>query len=210
MNLTPQQIKYIDSYLQFLNVKFIDVRVELIDHLASEFENNSQFVLLEDFLRTKKAFVRTFEKNLHSKKHWGYQKRLFKRILNFFVSPNGILISLMLGFLIYTLTTHLSDRVVSYLFLSSVLIPQFVHLYIYKKPKEMHQQIQSARYMLSIMSFPSIFLYSAFPLFENMPEKSLYFMGFWFVAIISNLAGLQEVIICKREVLKQYVQMVKS
>lgn len=209
MKLSKENIKYIDNYLQFLNVKYIDVRVELIDHLASEFENRSEYVLLEDFLRTKKTFVKTFQKNLHKKKHWAYQKRLFKRILDYFIKPKYIFFSLFIVMLIYISVINLPSKFLGFLFLVTVAIPQIIHLYIHKKPKEMHRKIQSAKYIISIMSFPSLFLYTGLQIFNDIPENRVFFIGFWFVAIISNLAGLEEVILCKRQVLNQFKQLVE-
>ncbi len=37
-NLTPEQIKFIDTYLKNSGVEFLDVRVEMIDHVASAIE----------------------------------------------------------------------------------------------------------------------------------------------------------------------------
>ncbi|MFS4492784.1 hypothetical protein [Maribacter sp. 2308TA10-17] len=209
MKLSNEQIQYIDNYLQFLNVKHLDVRVELIDHLASEFETTSEFVLLEDFIRTKKTFVKQFQKDLHTKKHWAYQKRLFKRIFRYFTKPKYIIISLCIVVLIYMTILNSSGKITEYLFIASVLIPQVLHLYIYNKPKDMHKKIQSAQYILSIMSFPSLFLYASFPVLELIPQNPIYFASFWFLALISNFAGLEEVILCKRQVLQQFKQLVK-
>lgn len=210
MRISNEQIQYIDKYLQFLNVKFIDVRVELIDHLASEFENNSENLLLEDFLRTKKTFVEAFQRNLHSKKHWAYQKRLSKRILGYFTKPKYLILSQIIALFMYWAVLNLTPKIQGILFIATISIPHLLHLYIYKKPKDMHQKIQSAKYMMSIMSFPSLFLYASLSIFPQVPEKSMYFACFWFIGIICNLAGLEEVLWCKKQVLRQYKQLVKA
>lgn len=51
--LSKEDIQFIECFLLKLNIKFIDVRLELTDHLATEFEQESKYILLEDFLKTK-------------------------------------------------------------------------------------------------------------------------------------------------------------
>ena len=61
--LTKENIQFIDSYLKKKGVKYLDVRVELIDHLSTAFEENSNYGLLIDFLNTKEVFISEFQKN---------------------------------------------------------------------------------------------------------------------------------------------------
>jgi len=206
--LTQEEIKYIDNYLKFLKVDYIDVRVELVDHLASEFENKSEYVLLEDFLRPKKNFVKSFEKKLHKQKHWAYQRSLFKGILRYFISPKYMVISVGLLMLLNALTFSFSSKIVNHIFIVTLILPQLVHLYMFKKPKDMHRNIQSARYIMSIMSFPTLFFYAAMGNFDEYIQKPIFFIGFWFLAMVSNLAGLEAVAKCKKQVLQHYKQLV--
>lgn len=210
MNSSKTEIQYIDNYLQFLNVKYLDVRIELIDHLASEFENNTEYVTLEDFLRTKKDFVKTFQKKLHSRKHWGYQKRLFKGILNYFIVPKYMLITIIIVLSGYFMTYNLPSDLVGSLCFITFLIPQLAYLYIYAAPKKIFEKIQSAQYMASIMGFPSFFLYVHFSFKELIIENPFYLICYWVIGLISNIAGLQEVITCKKQIVKQYNQLIKS
>ena len=46
MKLTREDIQFINHFLINRGIKYIDVRVELIDHLSSDFEENSNYWLL--------------------------------------------------------------------------------------------------------------------------------------------------------------------
>ncbi len=193
-----------------MGINFIEIRIELIDHIASEFEESSDYVLLEDFLRTKGSFVKNFQKRIHNLKHWGYQKALFKRVLQFFITPQYILISLLIGSSIYLVSQLIGGRIQSYLFLITMLLAQVIHLYIYYKPKGMYKKIQSAQYILSIMALPSMFLYCAGILTSWLLEQPTYFMWYWFFALVFNVAGLLEVIECKRQIINQYQGLINA
>lgn len=210
MTLTEEQIKYIDNYLQFLGVKFIDVRLELIDHLASEFENSSEHDVLYEFLRTKGNFVRNFQKRWHNAKHWGFQKALLKRVARFFIIPSYILVLLFALVGMYTATHYFSRNWVGFFFLATLIIPQIALPILYLKPKGMHKKIQSARYMLSIMGLPSMFFYLFSGLSDWLRDNPTFFVTYWFFAFVFNLAGLQEVISCRNQILRHYQDLIKT
>ncbi len=210
MKLSQEQIQYIDNYLQFIGVKFIDVRIELIDHLATEFETESEYVLLGDFLRTKRNFARKFEKQWDRSKHWGYQKSLLKRIMSYFSSVKNVFILLMIGFSIFLSIVSLEETVVKLLFFISLITPQIIYMYLGRKPKGMHKKILSAKYMGSIMALPSMFLYLLGLTIPLLKENTIWFFFYWFAAMVFNIAGIQEVLKCKNQILKNYSDLIKN
>jgi hypothetical protein len=134
MKLNQEQIQYIDNYLQFLGVQFIDVRLELIDHLASEFENGSENDVLEEFLRSKGSFVRDFQKQWHNAKHWGFQKGLLIRVSRFFINPRYICVSLFALSGMYIATYYFSQNWVGFFFLTTLIVPQIALPVLYLNP----------------------------------------------------------------------------
>ena len=62
MKLTKEDIKIIDNYLKEKNIKYLDIRAELLDHLATEFEEKSNYSLIEDYLLSKADFIKAFAK----------------------------------------------------------------------------------------------------------------------------------------------------
>ena len=210
MKLTPDQIQFIDNYLQFLGVKFIDVRLELLDHLASEFENRQDEISLEDFIRTKKSFVRDFEIKLHRKRHWGYQKALINRVLMFFYIPKYLVATSLLSFLLFQVAKLETSSPKMYLFFITLIVPQVFQFYIYYKPKGMYKKIQSAQYILTIMSLPSLFLY-CFSIFSDwLLASPIYFAMYWGLAFIFNVSGIIEVIRCKKRIVSTYRELIKN
>lgn len=210
MKLTQEQIQYIDNYLQFIGVKFIDVRIELIDHLASEFETESEYVLLGDFLRTKGNFARKFEKQWDRSKHWGYQKSLLKRIMNYFSSVKNVFIVLMIGFSIFLSIVSLGENLIKLLFFLSLIVPQLIYIYLGYRSKGLHKKILSAKYMGSIMALPSMFLYLLGLAIPLLKENTIWFFIYWLAAVVFNIAGVQEVLKCKNQIIKNYSDLLKN
>ena len=208
--LTQEQIKYIDNYLQFIGVKFIDIRIELLDHLASSYENESSDISLEDFLRTKKGFVRNFEKQIHTNRHWGYQKALLKRVLKFLYSPKYLLVSTLSIITFLWLSSYQNANITRVVFLATLIVPQVLQFYIYNKPRGLDKKIQSFQYIFSIMSGPSIFLYFYSSSFEWLLETPIYFTLYWFFAFIFNVSGIIEVIECKKQILSTYKNIINT
>jgi len=208
VKLTQKQIHFIDNHLQFIGVKFIDVRIELLDHLVFEFENKEADESLEDFLKTKKIFIRDFKKNLHNKRHWGYQKALLKRFLMFLYVPKYLIISFLFITIFSFLIPHFNTTPIKFLFLSTIIIPQILQFFIYYISKGLHKKIQSFQYIFSIMSGPSLFLFFFNPISEWLLENPFYFLMYWFLAFAFNAAGIIEVIKCKKKTLSIYRQII--
>merc|ERR1712173_502314 len=99
--LSREEIQKIESFLLNLNIKFIDVRLELTDHLATEFEQNSEYVLLEDFLKTKVNFIKDFETKRQKSIHWSYQRLLLKQLSKFFYVPKLLFFNVLIFLIVY-------------------------------------------------------------------------------------------------------------
>lgn len=107
MELTKEQIKYIDNQIEKYGVEYWDVRVELVDHTVSYVENNLK--RKEDFKKiVHKAFVRLGWKGTFSHLNtqgWKSTNKLYRRIyfngfVDFFKSVKNLTI-LIICFLIY-------------------------------------------------------------------------------------------------------------
>ena len=69
MNLTPDQIQSIDTYLINSDVRFVDVRMELVDHITNELEQNmrqdktSFYDAFKSYMVThKRDLIKNYEK----------------------------------------------------------------------------------------------------------------------------------------------------
>lgn len=209
--LSKEQIKIIDNYLIKHGVKFMDVRLELMDHLASEFEEDSEYVLLEDFLSNKQSLIKGFEKKRQKSMHWSYQNRLWKRLFMFISKPKYIFLMLSVFGVLYYSFNFLSNKANIFVVLLFLVVPQILQFVAYYKPSKMYKRVQSFQFILSIMAIPSIFLYML-----NvakgwlLPENATLFFLYCFIAAIFNLAGIVEVYQIKKELLKQYKHLIRA
>ena len=188
MKLTKEQIKYIDDYLIKLKVKYIDVRLELVDHLASDFEESSSYALLEDYLDVKVTFILNFVKQRQKSIHWSYQREMWRRLAMGFYKPNYLPFTILLGFALYwmqKLQPNKTSILVLVVGLSIIhfwaLITGYSHLKTFKK-------LQMAQPLYSIMALPSLFLYTMGAA-KTLLENQYFFIAFWFFAISFNIAG---------------------
>ncbi len=133
MQLTKEQIKYIDDYLIKSGIKHCDIRFEMIDQLASQLENEDNFNLDEEYLKkeigtsSKLKKVEWQESIFINKK---YKRLLFNEIKQFFSS---LKFSLLFVFL-YIVEFYLFKKLSSSLFLKInivlIIIPVVIPLII--------------------------------------------------------------------------------
>jgi len=210
MAISKEEVIYIDNYLKFLGIKYMDIRLEILDHLASEFENIQESISLGDFLRTKRCFVKRYEDQWQKAKHWGHQRVLIKRILGYFYKPKQWFIPVCIALFIWLHFKLFPDLYILISFFATLIIPQCLHFYIFYKPEGIHKKIQSAKYILSIMALPSFFLYLMGIMAPILKENPEMFYIYWFFALIFNIAGLQEVMALKRKIVKTYSNLISN
>lgn len=201
MKLTKNQIQYIDNYLIKLKIKYVDVRLELIDHLASDFEASNKEEQLEDYLKSKIDFIQDFEKKRQKTIHWSYQREMWRRLAMFFYKPNYLPFTIVFGFAVYWMQQFQPNKALTLILIVSLsmihfwaLITGYSHYKIFKK-------LQMAQPLYSIMALPSLFLYTmgaAKPWLENQ----YFFIAFWFLAILFNIAGGIELLNKKNKILE--------
>lgn len=191
MKLSQENIQFIDNYLIKLKVKFVDVRLELIDHLASDFEASNKEEQLVDYLKSKIDFIKDFEKKRQKTIHWSYQREMWRRLAMFFYKPNYLLFTIMFGFLVYWTQKLQPNKTVMLVLIISLSIIHFWALITGYSHHKTFKKLQMAQPLYSIMALPSLFLYTmgaAKPLLENQ----YFFIAFWFLAILFNIAGAIE------------------
>jgi len=201
MKLSQRQINQIDNYLIKLKIKYVDVRLELIDHLASDFEASNKEEQLEDYLKSKIDFIQDFEKKRQKTIHWSYQREMWRRLAMFFYKPNYLPFTIVFGFAVYWMQQFQPNKALTLILIVSLsmihfwaLITGYSHYKIFKK-------LQMAQPLYSIMALPSLFLYTmgaAKPWLENQ----YFFIAFWFLAILFNIAGGIELLNKKNKILE--------
>jgi hypothetical protein len=209
MKLTKEDIKLIDDFLIRNNVKFIDVRLELIDHLASEYEQESNYSILEDYLNTKRVFIKDFIKKRQKTIHWSYQAQLWKRLSYFFYKPDYFLGGILLFIIVLFVILNYGEKAGLGLFTILIVLSQLGAIFWYLKSNKSLKKVQSAQPLLSIMSLPALFLYGFTPIKEYVLENQTVFIAYVFMAILFNITGLIEVLNQKNKVITRYQSILK-
>ena len=202
--LSVEDIRFIDNYLIDNKIKYIDVRLELIDHLASEYEENVEDNLLEDFLKSKRSFILDFVENRQKNIHWSYQKQLWTRVAMFFYKPNYVFgLTLLFICLAFVILKYGKEIGISVL-LIPVFVLQMVSFFSYYIFNKSLKKIQSAQSLLSVMSFPLLFLPFAHFIKGVVLENQFIFICYVLAAFLFNISGLLEVLDKKKNIIKRY------
>ncbi|AZJ34608.1 hypothetical protein [Tenacibaculum singaporense] len=110
MELTKEQIKRIDLFLEGIGIEYIDIRFEMVDHIATEIKNNIddtttffegkgfQVPFIKYMLSRKKALKSRYEKQT-KKLHWHYTKVILKDTLKKAIHPKNLLVIILPSFI---------------------------------------------------------------------------------------------------------------
>ncbi|MCO7184082.1 hypothetical protein NH341_01475 [Tenacibaculum sp. XPcli2-G] len=112
MELTKEQIKRIDIFLEGIGIEYIEIRFEMVDHIATDIENTVedtnaffegkgfQVPFIKYMLSRKKALKNRYEKQT-KKLYWYYTKTILKDILKKVVYPKNVLVILFFSFICF-------------------------------------------------------------------------------------------------------------
>lgn len=201
--LNKKDIKTIDYFLIKHDVKYIDARVELIDHLASEFEERSHYSLLEGFLLSKRKFIKDYCDKRQKTIHWSFQKQVLLGFLKFFYKPKDILLTITLIISIY-ISMLIFDNETSYsLCIGFLIVPNILAIF-YNILHKAYNKTQAANSLFSIMAVPSLFLY-LMPLIKSFLLENYYALfAYWLISLIFTMTGLIEFYKRRKEIVNTY------
>ncbi len=174
MKLSKENIQFIDNYLIKLKIKYVDVRLELIDHLASDFEASNKEEQLVDYLKSKIDFIKDFEKKRQKTIHWSYQREMWRRLAMFFYKPNYLPFTIVFGFAVYWIQQLQPNKAFTLILIVSLSIIHFWALITGFSHYKTFKKLQMAQPLYSIMALPSLFLYTVGAATPWL-EKSLFF-----------------------------------
>lgn len=126
MELSKEQISFIDQYLKKKGVKYWDVRLEIVDHVASKLENNDKLLLDEYFMFEEfgqdtaiKKIVDQKIKMINKK----YKKLFLSELIDFFKNIKNTLIFALTFLVYFQLFNKLSEVLFKRVSLIIILIP---------------------------------------------------------------------------------------
>jgi hypothetical protein len=98
MKLTAENIQFIDNYLKNSEVIYYDIRMEMLDHVATAVEQKMQSENLDFYDAFKSYMVVNKREILKGNKLWpGFSKDIISNFLKFLFQPIMILIGVLRG-----------------------------------------------------------------------------------------------------------------
>jgi hypothetical protein len=109
--ITEKQLVFLDGFLlkRYPNISD-DTRIELTDHLISDFEATTENGNLSQYLSNEIAFIRTFVFNRVSDFKKNYGKQTWKQFFSFFSDLKLIPITFITIILFYLLSENLNNK----------------------------------------------------------------------------------------------------
>ena len=140
MKLIPENIKFIDNYLKNSEVICYDIRMEMLDHIATAVEQKMETENLDFYDAFKSYMVENKKEILKGNKEEGlYFKDPLKKFGRFVIQPLQLLLALCVFMGVYFSTIYfgLKDFYKHYfwLIIISHLIFGFIHFLLTRKKK---------------------------------------------------------------------------
>ncbi|MBO9673749.1 MAG: hypothetical protein J7577_09930 [Sphingobacteriaceae bacterium] len=164
MDLTKEQLAYIRSFIQQKGFKYIDVQMEILDHVASSVEERMEAdpaLKFEDAINeTHKAFgsdgFAVIQKSVVNGLKKKYSRFFWQNFLNYF-GYKHILLVLFLGFVVYKLQEIMSSDAFYITYIAG-MFSVFALLLLYNFRDSIYKQYMSYKSAVSFLTFLGSFL----------------------------------------------------
>lgn len=208
-NITDKQLAFLEDYIKRKKVYFeTEERLELIDHLICDFEENGNGNISE-FLANKSSFIFNYKSSRKESVHWAYQKELWKIFFSFFTHLKTIPLVLFIVVLFYELINRFSEKTVSIIFILFIIVPTvFGLIKTYHKKKEVRSLIEF-KYLANIMALPNIFLYVLAPFREFWFSNKWIALTYLSIGVFLNFAGMSLILNKRKRIFKKYSHLLR-
>ena len=162
MRLTPENIRFIDHYLQRTEVVFVDIRQEMTDHIATAVETKMQSESL-DFYEAFKAYMLEHKGEIlkSNKQSAGYSFSVLKAFGKFLIRPQ-MLVFAVLHFVLLTLflrnggaqMVQILDDMVPLYAVAGIAVLQLVLFFLVLKKRFYY--IEKNSFILVVLYYPSL------------------------------------------------------
>ncbi|MCL7762186.1 hypothetical protein MPF19_02075 [Polaribacter sp. Z014] len=135
MELTKEQIKYIDHHLENEGIKYWDIRIEMIDHIVSDIEKNAISIDFKKELATslKRIGSKGTLKNINTigwkNTNAKYRREYGKGIVSFFKSTKNIVISTFSVLIYYLIAEYFSFKIFKNISFALIFLPLLTFLF---------------------------------------------------------------------------------
>ena len=193
MQLTRDQVQQLFEFTEKKFVKYYDLQVELVDHLAERIEEKMNADASLDFDKAVQTVYKDFgifgfskivqEKSEQLRKQ--NNKRLYNEIKNLFRLPE-VIFSAVLGLLIWTTVSYIDKMFLDMLIVSFILISvaMVIRIRVKNKPGKKIMMLENMPDHLGL--FPFIYQFVFFK--ELLPYSNFAYALFIFSAVIFQIA----------------------
>ena len=202
--LTAQQVRFIDTYLKKSGIDFLDVRVEMTDHVATAIEKEMEQQETADFYSVFKSYMVRNKKSLikNATKHrWSVDFKVLKRIgKNLFDLYVLLLMAIFLAFIYKLAMPELEDNLLILLpILAIVLCGYFIPFILYYRIKiSFLNRMAAVSYLLN---------YLLFQVKINVEFSEGWLLVFYGLALWINLGVIRTAFQMSAYYKKQYVNL---
>lgn len=139
-NLTLEEIKFIDNYLKNSGVEYIDIRAEVLDHVASEIENRLEANQTSDFYKEFKAYMVQHKNHLlknAGKYRWSVDKKVLKEVLKNLINLKVLAPAVLIATILFSvdLKVYLNSTQILIVFYAVLLVLTFIPIILCRKIK---------------------------------------------------------------------------
>lgn len=188
MKLSRDEIKFIDTYLQSSDVVYVDIRQEMVDHIATAIEEKMQSEQ-HDFYKAFKSYMLTNKGDIlkNNKNRWSFSWEAIRQFLLFLIRPYMVSLAILLFFFFENVAVNnyfSDDFTLENLFFALVLTALlFQSGYIYLYLKKRFYTVEKTSVILALLYYGQLFLFPAFRT-EQVSTVSLTIFSFLFFGYV--------------------------
>ena len=168
MKLNKNQIQFIDGYLQRNDVIYVDIRAEMIDHIATGVEEKMKVEDIE-FHDAFVSYVNSNRKEIFSmnKNSWRSTFLELKNYFRFFLKPKSLFAVVLIIALFFSLRetefyTFIKEDLSFYFLLIFLGYSVLSMIYFYGIKKKRYYFIERTNIVLSILYWINLFIFKPF------------------------------------------------
>ncbi|MFY7671828.1 hypothetical protein ACOSP6_12145 [Tenacibaculum sp. MEBiC06402] len=183
MELNKEQIKKIDSFLEAIGVEYIDIRFEMVDHIATEIEekiNDVDSFFKEDgfqtpflkYMLSKQQSLMTKYDSQIKKLNWYYFKDLCKGVIKLIFNPKVLTIISLLIFLVLQFGNTYSKEI-SILFFVLITITSAYAAYYFLNFEKKFKEIKFVDFYIKL----NLFILGVQIILPNFSNRFFMYLG---------------------------------
>lgn len=176
MALSKENIQFIDKFLQRNDVIYVDIRAEMIDHIATAVEERMEHEEV-DFYETFKVYVTSNKKEIFrmNKGIWWFSLQELKKYFRVLIRPTSLIINLCLILFFVLLRNHdfylsFKENLPFYFLMAFLFVSVLNVIYFWIIRRERYFFIERNSIILLILYWINLLLLNPFNANRNLSD----------------------------------------